>query len=1153
MIEALLAFSSRHRGPVLAFAFALGAAGWFAMHALKLDAIPDLSDPQVIVFTEWDGRSPTLVEDQVTYPVVTALLGAPRVADVRGQSMFGMSFVHVIFDEGTDPYWARSRVLEYLAGLEGQLPQGVVPRLGPDASGVGWVYQYVLRDTSNTLDSGALRDVHERTIRREVASVPGVAEVAVVGGGPVEYRVTASVDRLRERGLTLGDVADALDAANREGGGRTVALAEREHFVRVRGFIASADDLRGAVLRASETGRPLVVGDVADVELAPGPRRGATDWNGRGEVVSGIVVMRQRENALHVIRGVEERLDALRSALPPGVVIDVAYSRAPLVERTVETLVHALVEEMVVVAIVIAIFLLHARSTLLPIVTLPLAVLVAFIPMALLRVPATILSLGGIAIAIGATVDAEIVLLEAAHKRLEGAPPDLSDDARRALLRDAGREVTPAIFASLLLVAASFLPVFGLTGEAGRLFIPLAFTKTAVMLSAALLSVTVAPALRDVLVRGPIHAESSHPISRVVRAVYAPFVHVALSRPWTTLLLGVLAIASVVPLIPRLGSELMPALDEGDLLFMPSTLPGIAIDEAQRQLALQDAVLAETPEVLSVLGKVGRATTPTDPAPLAMAETVVRLRPRSEWRTRHTPRFWRSWPRPLRRALAPLFPEFRPMTRDELVEDLAQRLRRAGWSDAFTQPIRARIDMLATGLRTPLGVKVFGHDLASIERAGQELEHALRDVPGVRGVYFERASTGRYLDVLPRRDALARVGLRVADVEAAVSTAMGANIATTTLEGRLRRDVRLRVDDAHRTSVEGLAALPLTTASGVVALESVADVTLGDGPSMLRDENGALVGYVYLDLAEGDLGHHAAAIQQAIDEATQHGELHVPHGGRLELTGQIRAMRAMEERMRWLVPLALAIVAALLYAQFRNATEVAIVLLSVPFALVGSVWALYLLDFHLSTAVWVGVIALVGLAAQTGVVMIVYIDHAYDARLAAGRIESWADIVDAHAEGTIQRVRPKLMTIGTMLAGLVPLLWADGSGADVMRRIAAPMVGGLASSAFLTLELIPVVYTLWRFEQLVHRRLRDAHPTWARELERIARTAALSFATSAVALVAPAYLEPGPAHELAHSVAVVASLGGLGALLAYVAARRYLRTVAAPLFGPLHP
>ncbi len=1091
MMGRFLELCARYRALVLLLGVALGIAGVASMRRVELDAIPDLSEAQVIVFTEWPGRSPTLIEDQVTYPLVTALLSAPRVQEVRAQSMFGMSFVYVVFEDGTDPYWARSRVLEYLSSAKERLPADVAPRIGPDASGIGWVYQYAIVDRTGKHDLGELRSLHDFSIRYALASVHGVAEVASVGGFEPQYQVRLDPARLRARGVSLAEVADAVRRSNSEVGGRLLEMSEREYFVRGRGYIGGEADIGAIVVRTDERGAPLLVSDVGSVQIGGEIRRGAAEWNGEGEVVSGIVVMRYGENALDVIHGVEKRLDELRPSLPEGVEIVPVYDRSGLIERAIETLRGSLLEEMIVVAVVILLFLLHLRSALLPIISLPLAVVIAFIPMWAFGVPATIMSLGGIAIAIGATVDAEIVMVEAAHKKLEHAPADISDEERSKLLAEASREVTPAIFYSLLIIAVSFLPVFGLGGQAGKLFRPLAFMKTAVMLSAALLSITVAPALRDFLLRGKIYPEHKHPVSRAIRTVYEPFVHVALRNPKTTVMMGIFALLAAVPLAPRLGSEFMPPLDEGDILYMPTTFPGISIEEAKRQLQIQDAALREFPEVENVLGKVGRAESPTDPAPLSMVETVVELKPKGSWRTRYQERFYHGWsPAFLRPMLTKVWPEFRPMTREELVEEMNQKLRLVGWTNAFTQPIRNRIDMLTTGIRTPVGIKVYGHDSAAIERAGSSIEAIVKRVPGARSVLFERQSGGSYLDIVPDRSRLARYGLQVDDVNRVVESAIGGEPVTTTIEGRARYGVNVRYAEDFRSSPEAMAdvLVPVGGDGGDhVRLGDVADVRVTEGPAMIKDESGMLVGYVYVDVTDDrDMGSFVEEARRAVDSAIERGEVVVPEGGRLRWTGQYELLEQTRERMKILIPLTLLAVVLLLYLQFRSFTEVLIVLLSLPFALVGSVFALYLLGYHLSTAVWVGVIALVGLAAQTGVVMIVYIDNAYERRLREGRIRSLEDIIEAHAEGTIQRVRPKLMTVGTMLLGLIPLLWASGSGADVMKRIAAPMVGGLITSAFLTLEIIPVIYTYWRYEQLVRRELSERSPRLERELERFA-------------------------------------------------------------------
>ena len=1068
MIARIIALSAKHRGFVLLTYAALVLLSLGAMGKMKLDAIPDLSDPQVIVFTEWKGRSPTLVEDQITYPVASALLASPKVTAVRGYSMFGMSFVHVLFEEGTDVYWARSRVLESMSAIGARLPPGVTAVLGPDATGIGWVYEYALVDRTGAHDLVELRALQDFTLRYALESVPGVAQVASVGGYERQYQVTLDPDKLRAFDVSVADVADAIRRSNGEVGGRLLEMSGREYFVRGRGYLKDLEDLARVSVRAAPGGAPLRVADVGEVRFGPEIRRGLAELDGKGETVGAIVVARYGENALDVIGRVKARLGELRTALPPGVEIVPTYDRSSLILRAIATLKRALLEEGITVSVVILLFLLHFRSALLPILSLPIAVVLSFLPMIALGIPATIMSLGGIAIAVGATVDAEIVMIEACHKKLESAPADLTREARARLLHDAAREVTPAIFFSLLIIAVSFVPIFGLNGQAGRLFRPLAYTKTFVMLTAAVLSITLAPALRDLLLRGKIRSEADHPVSRAIRAVYRPFVYVALRRPKTTLCIGLLMLLSSIPPLLALGHEFMPPLDEGDVLYMPTTLPGLSIEEAKRQLELQDRVLSSFPEVKRVFGKIGRAETPTDPAPLSMVETIVELRPPAEWPKLPRARFFHGWPSWTRRALAPLLPEETTETHDELVARMNARLDLPGWTNAWTMPIKARVDMLTTGVRTPVGLKIFGHDLAAIEVAGAQLERVLSAVPGARSVLYERSLGGAYVDVVPRRDALERYGLQVDDVNAVIESAVGGEPVTTTLEGRRRFTVNVRYAEDFRSSPSILdrVRVPLR-GGGAIPLAEVADVRVTAGPPMLREEAGLLVGYVYVDLSPAmDLGGFVASARRAVGGAIDRGEVTLGPGMYVKWTGEYELMEEMRARMKILVPLALLAVALLLYVQFRHVTEVLIVFLSIPFALVGSVWLLWILDYRISTAVLVGVIALIGLATQTGVVMIVYIDHAFVRRLRAGKIRDLDDIIHAHTEGTVLRVRPKLMTVGTMLIGLVPLLWATGSGADVMKRIAAPMVGGLLSSAFLTLELIPVVYTYWRYAQL---------------------------------------------------------------------------------------
>jgi Cu(I)/Ag(I) efflux system membrane protein CusA/SilA len=1173
MVEKIIEFCAKNRFLVLlGVAFALAGAV-YSIQRVKLDAIPDLSEPQVIIFTEWMGRNPTLIEDQVTYPISSALIAAPNVKDVRGFSMFGMSFIYVIFEDGTDIYWARSRVLEYMNGIRSRLPEGVNPVIGPDASGIGWVFQYSLVDKSGKHSLDELRTYQDFTLRYALGSVPGVAEVASVGGYQKQYQVIVDPNKLRAYGVTLQEVADAVRDSNNDVGGRILELSQREYYVRGRGYIQDLGAIEKIALRASGPGgTPVLVRDVASVRFGPEIRRGLLEWNGEGESVGGIVIMRYGENALDVIERVKKKVDELKAGFPEGVEFAVAYDRSGLIERSIETLKHALLEEAIIVSLVIIIFLLHIRSSLLPIITLPVAVALSFIPMYLLDLPSTIMSLGGIAIAIGATVDAEIVMIEASHKKLEHAPPNAD---RHKLLAEAAKEVTPAIFFSLLIIAIAFLPVFTLPGQAGRLFKPLAYTKTAVMLISAVLSITLAPSLRDVLIRGRIFPEHKHPVSRALIGLYKPFVYVALRRPKSTVALGIFALISAIPLAMKLGHEFMPPLNEGDMLYMPITLPNISIEEAKRQLQMQDRMLRDFPEVRSVFGKVGRAETPTDPAPITMVETTIQLAPEKEWRKLRDERFYSKWPRWLQAPFRPFFPDEHRISWEELTTEMNRKMQFPGWTNAWTMPIKTRVDMLTTGVRTPVGIKVFGTDLNEIERIGRELENVVAPVPGTRSVLYERNLGGLYLDIVPDRDALARYGMRVGDIERVIESAIGGTPISTTIEGRNRFSINVRYPQDLRNNIEKLRQVlvpvpvgmrqnggmkggtggmkqgaltlpevprvmlaqnmggmeqgarnrtagmlpmgpqppssmsdasmslsPMTPVPGMrkspmtnpmpaartggsqqtqeseqafVPLGQLASIKIVGGPPMVRDEAGLLVGYVYVDIdqSQRDIGGYVNDAKVAVSNAMAGGQLRLPQGYYLKWTGQYELLEEMVARMKIVVPVTLMIIIVLLFLHFRNFIETLIVLLSVPFALVGSVWLMWALDYRISTAVWVGVIALAGLAAQTGIVMIVYIDNAYLRRKQAGRVRDLNDIIQAHMEGTVMRVRPKLMTVGTMLMGLIPLLWATGSGADVMKRIAAPMVGGLITSAFLTLEIIPVISTYWRYEELLWEKLAE--------------------------------------------------------------------------------
>ncbi|HKQ57596.1 MAG TPA: efflux RND transporter permease subunit [Candidatus Eisenbacteria bacterium] len=1096
MIARIIEYCATHRARVFVCTAFVVVGSLIAMRRVPLDAIPDLSDPQVIIFTEWMGRSPDLVEDQVTYPIVSSLLAAPRVQSVRGQSMFGMSFIYVIFEEGTEPYWARSRVLEYLNTIRSRLPEGATPALGPDATSVGWVFQYALVDRSGRHDLADLRTFQDFHLRYALASVPGVAEVASVGGYQRQYQIEVDPARLHAYGLSLADVTGAVRRSNADVGGRVIEMSGREYFVRGRGYVGSLDDLRQVGLGADRrSGTPIRIADVATVSFGPDIRRGVSELDGEGEAVGGTVVMRYGENALHVIERVKEKLKEIHPSFPPGVEVRIVYDRSGLIHRAMDTLRRTLVEEGLVVSLVIFVFLLHLRSTLVPVLSLPVAVGLAFVPMYFMGLNSNIMSLGGIAIAIGAMVDAAIVLVENAHKHLETAPQGDAPEARAARQRAliaAAREVGPPIFFSLLIITVAFLPIFALNGQAGRLFKPLAYTKTFCMAFAALVSITLAPALMSVFVRGRIRHEDEHPVSRAVIAVYRPFAWVALKNPRTTIAIGLAAVLSAVPMAMRLGHEFMPPLNEGDMLYMPTTFPNISIEEAKKSLQIQDRILRGFPEVQRVFGKAGRAETATDPAPLSMVETVVKLEPRERWRMIPTPRWYSGWaPGWLKPGLRPWWPDQRRITWDELTAEMNRALQLPGWTNAWTMPIKTRIDMLSTGIRTPIGVKIFGASLDTIERIGMELEHAISDVPHTRSVYSDRNTGGFYLDIVPRREALARYGLTLGDVQDVIEAAVGGEPIETTVEGRDRYTINVRYPGELRRDIEslrrvlvplrrgapmesgmaaagaedGMDAAPASTGAttGHVPLGQIAEIRVAGGPPMIRDEAGMLVGYVYVDMDAGqrDIGTYVDDAKRVVAR-----EVRLPTGYFLKWTGQYELLEQMQARMRILVPLTLIIVLVLLTLNFGNLTESLIVMASVPFALVGSVWLLALLHYHLSTAVWVGIIALVGLAAQTGVVMMVYCDSAYLKRKRAGLIRDLDDIVEATLEGSVQRVRPKLMTVATMMIGLVPLLWSQGAGADVMKRVAAPMVGGLFTSAFLTLEIIPVVYTYWRWAQL---------------------------------------------------------------------------------------
>jgi len=1031
-IAPVIAACARYRGVTILLVLAGALWGFYSLRNAPLDAIPDLSDVQVIVFAEWPGRSPDLVEAQVTYPISTTLLAAPGVRYVRGQSFFGLSFVYAIFDDGTDLYWARSRVLEYLSGVQAELPDGVLPVLGPDATGVGWVFEYALVDRSGALDLSGLRSLQDWNLRYALESVPGVAEVASVGGFVRQYQVLLDPSRLFSLGVTLGEVVQAVRDSNEDSGGQSLELAGTEYVIRGRGYVERLDDLRRIPLRAAENGAPVYLEDVAELRLGPDERRGIADLDGEGETVGGIVVMRQGQNALRVIDAVKRRLDEIRPGLPAGVEIVPTYDRSGLIEGSIDTLRRTLLEEMAIVSFVILVFLLHVRSALVPILTIPVGVLLAFVPMFYQGLTANIMSLGGIAVAIGAMVDASIIVVENAHRRLEIWEREGRPGSREAVLLAAMQEVGPSLFFALLVITVSFLPIFALESTEGRLFKPLAFTKTYAMGFAALLSVTLTPAIAALAIRGRIRSEEAHPLNRALVRLYAPVVRRVVRRRGRVVLAALAIIAATVPVYLRLGSEFMPPLDEGTLLYMPTAPPGMSMTQAGAVLQQIDRELMGFPEVARVFGKIGRAETPTDPAGLEMVEAIAMLRPASEWRP------GMSW--------------------DRLVREMDERLRIPGMPNVFWMPIQTRTEMLATGIRSELGVKVFGSDLATIEAVAVEVERALADVPGTRSAVAERSTGGFYLDVRVDRERAARLGIRVRDVNEVVESAIGGLDVSETVEGRERYPISVRYARDFREDLPGLRrVLVATPLGGQVPLEQVADLDFAMGAPLVRSEAGSLVGLVSVDVADRPIVDYVEDAKRAVAERVT-----LPAGMRLEWAGQFQSFERARARMLLVLPLTLLLVGVLLYWNTGSGVETAIVMLAVPFSLVGAVWLLWLLGYHLSPAVWVGVIALAGLDAQTGVVMLLYLTIAHREREAAGALRNAQDLEEAIVDGAARRIRPKLMTVVAMTAGLLPLLWSSGTGADVMKRIAAPMVGGLASSFALELLVYPALFALWK-------------------------------------------------------------------------------------------
>ncbi len=1078
MINRIIELSAHNRFVVFVIVGAAVIAGWWSMKNVALDAIPDLSDTQVIVYSRWD-RSPDIMEDQVTYPIVTSMLGAPRVKDIRGFSDFGYSYVYIIFDEGTDIYWARSRTIEYLQKILPKLPPEVKTELGPDATGIGWVFQYALVDRTGKRSLADLRSFQDWNLRYYLQSVPGVAEVAPLGGFVRQYQVNLDPNRLQSFNLPLTRVMEAIRGGNNDVGGRLVEFTGREYMVRGRGYARSPEDLASIVLGTNQAGVPITVRDVGEVVLGPDIRRGIADLDGTGDVVSGIVVMRQGENALDVIDRVKAKIETLRPSLPPGVEIVTTYDRSELILRSIDNLKRTLKEELIIVSLVILIFLWHIPSAIIPIVTIPVAILISFIPMKALGITSNIMSLGGIAIAIGAMVDAAIVVVEQTHKKLEEWDRNGRQVDYRVVVIEAVKEVGGPSFFALLVIAVSFLPIFTLEAQEGRLFRPLAFTKNFSMIVAAVLAITLDPAMRllfthadnfdfrprwlaraaNAVLVGKIHPEEKHPISRVLMRLYEPVVEWVLRWRWVVVLAAIGIVAATVPIFERLGSEFMPPLDEGVLLYMPSTLPGISVTEAARLLQVQDRILKQFPEVERVLGKAGRAETPTDPAPLSMMETTVVLKPRDQWR--RVPTWYSDWkwaPGWLVEAFRRITPD--RMEQDALVEEMDQALKIPGTSNAWTMPIRNRIDMLSTGIRTPVGIKIYGGNLAKIEELGGAVERVLPRVRGTRSVFSERTTGGYFLDFALKREALARYGLSIRDAEMYLTNAVGGEAISTTVEGRERYTVNVRYLRDYRSDVDALKRVLVSSMDGKqqIPMAQIADIRLVPGPSMLRDENGLLNGYVYVDVAGRDIGSYVEEAKRVVRDQIQW-----PPGYTAVWSGQYEAMARIKERLKVVLPLTLFLILALLYLNTKSWVKTAIILLAVPFSAVGAIWLLYLLGYNMSIGVWVGLIALMGVDAETGVFMLLYLDLAYQERRRQGAMRNWNQLRGAIIEGAVKRVRPKFMTVATMFLALLPILWSVGAGADVMKRIAAPMLGGLLTSFLLELTVYPAIYAIWKW------------------------------------------------------------------------------------------
>jgi Cu(I)/Ag(I) efflux system membrane protein CusA/SilA len=1079
MIHKIIEFSAKNRILVILGVLVLMVVAVYTLKVIRLDALPDLSDTQVIIYSKWD-RSPDIIEDQLTYPIITALLGAPGVKAIRGFSDFGFSYVYVIFKDGTDIYWARSRVLEYLSKIQSRLPQGVQTELGPDATGVGWVFQYALVDKSGSHSLDALRSYQDWTLRYALQSVQGVAEVASIGGFVKQYQVTVDPNRLSAFGLSLDEVAEAVRGSNNEVGGRLLEWSGAEYMVRGHGYARSTGDFEKVVLKTGPGGIPVLLSDVGRVELGPEMRRGVSDLDGLGDAVGGIVVMRHGENALNVINRVKQKIKDIEPSLPKGVEIVITYDRSDLIHRALETLKDKLTEEMIVVSLIILFFLWHIPSAIVPITTIPISVLIAFIPMYLLDINVNIMSLAGIAISIGVLVDGAIVEVENAYNRIYHWQADGRKGDFHEVRLEALKEVGPSVFFSLLVIAVAFLPVFALVDQEGRLFKPLAYSKTLAMAIAAVLAITLDPAMRMLFTRmdpfsfrpkwiawianktlvGTYYSEELHPVSRVIFRIYEPVCRFVLKHPKSIIASSFLLVALSVPVYFKLGSEFMPPLKEGSILYMPTTLPGISVTAAQELLTTQDRVLKSFPEVERVFGKAGRAETSTDPAPFSMMETTVILKPENEWRPKK--RWYSSWaPDFLKAMLRPAWPD--TMSWEDLVHEMDFALRIPGVTNAWTMPIKARIDMLSTGVRTPVGIKISGSDLKEIEKIGSDLENIVRNIKGTRSVYAERVAGGFFVDFKPRRDQLARYGLTVEKLQSVIMSAIGGENITTTIEGRERYPVNLRYPRELRDDIDRLRRVLVSTSMGSsVPLAHLADIEIVKGPSMLRNENGFITGYVYVDITGRDIGGYVVEAKKEVAK-----KLSIPTGYLLQWSGQYENMLRVRELLQVIVPITLVLIFVLLYMNTRSAFKSMVVMLAVPFSAIGAIWLFYFLDYNVSIAAWVGMIALLGLDAETGVFMLLFLDLSYDSAKKAGMLKNIGELDEAIVHGAVKRVRPKMMTVAATFVGLLPIMWSTATGTDVMKRIAAPMIGGLITSFLLELIVYPAIYKLWKKKTIV--------------------------------------------------------------------------------------